>query len=130
MSVQIIRRDGKPEWAVIPYETYVKMVDEAEMLQCVREYDAAKAALESGDEELIPSEVVYAVMDGDNPIKVWREHRQMTGPQLAEAVGIDLLDLSEIETGQRVGTTETLTAIAGALRVSLDEIVGVPGSES
>jgi hypothetical protein len=35
--------------------------------------DSAKAALEHGEEELIPSEVVYVIMDGQNPIKVWSQ---------------------------------------------------------
>ena len=45
--------------------------EEAEMLQDVRDDDAAKTALESGEEELVPSEVVFALLDGENPIKVW-----------------------------------------------------------
>jgi hypothetical protein len=39
-------------------------VQRAEMLQDVQDYDAVKAALEHGEEELIPSEVVYAILDG------------------------------------------------------------------
>ena len=73
MTVQIIRQGKKPEWAVIPYDTYLELVEKAEMLQDVQDYDSAKAALERGDEELIPSAVVYAILDGENPIKVWRE---------------------------------------------------------
>ena len=61
MSVQVIERDGKPEWAVIPYEEYERLVEEAEMLQDVRAYDEAKKAIADG-EELIPSEVTYAVV--------------------------------------------------------------------
>lgn len=42
------------------------------MLEDIRDYDAIKAALERGEEELIPAEVVYAILDGVIPIKVWR----------------------------------------------------------
>jgi hypothetical protein len=49
----------------------------AEMLQDVRDYDAVKAALERGEEKLIPSDVVYAILDGENPVKVWRNYRGM-----------------------------------------------------
>ncbi|GAG48441.1 unnamed protein product, partial [marine sediment metagenome] len=72
MSVQVIERDGKPEWAVIPYEEYELLVKEAEMLQDVRAYDEAKKAIAEG-EELIPGEVTYAILDGGNPVRVWRE---------------------------------------------------------
>ena len=43
--------------------------ENTEMLQDVRDYDTVKAALERGEEELIPSEVVYALLDGANPVK-------------------------------------------------------------
>jgi DNA-binding XRE family transcriptional regulator len=126
MNVQIIERDGKPEWAVIPYELYLQLAEEAEMLQDIRDYDIAKALVERGEEELIPSEVVYAILDGENPIKVWREYRQLTQQQLAQAVGISTPYLSQIETSKRTGTTEVLTTIAKVLKVSLDEIVVLP----
>lgn len=130
MNVQIIERDGKPEWAVLPYEMYLELAEEAEMLQDIRDYDMAKGTVEKGEEELIPSEVVYAIMDGDNPIKVWREYRQLTQQQLAETVGISTPYLSQIETGKRTGTAEVLTAIAKVLKVSLDEIVALPEKSS
>lgn len=70
MSVQIIEKNGNPEWAVIPYEGYQRLVAEAEMLEDIRHYDEVKSALTNEEEELIPSEVTYAVLDGENPIRV------------------------------------------------------------
>lgn len=122
-KIQLIERNGKPEWAVLPYEEYLHLVEQAEMLEDIRDYDAAKAAIERGEEELIPSEVVFAILDGENPIKVWREFRGLTQQQLAETVGISKPYLSQIETGKRRGTTEVITVIANALNVSVDELV-------
>ena len=122
-NIQLIERDGKPEWAVLPYEEYLKLLEQAEMLEDIRDYDAAKAALENGEDELIPAEVVYAILDGENPIKVWREYRGLTQQQLADTAGISKPYLSQIETGKRKGATEILSAIAKALDVSLDEVV-------
>jgi DNA-binding XRE family transcriptional regulator len=122
-NIQLIERDGKPEWAVLPYEEYLKLLEQAEMLEDIRDYDAAKAELERGEDELIPSEVVYAILDGENPIKVWREYRGLTQQQLADAAGISKPYLSQIETGKRTGSMEILSAIAKALDVSLDEII-------
>ncbi|MBE7556616.1 MAG: helix-turn-helix transcriptional regulator [Anaerolineales bacterium] len=126
MNVQIIERDGKPEWAVIPYELYLQLAEEAEMLQDIGDYDAVRMKVERGEEELIPSDVVYAIMDGENPIKAWREYRQLTQQQLAQAVGISTPYLSQLERGKRTGTTEVLTAMAKVLKVSLDEIIVLP----
>ncbi|MDP1547892.1 MAG: helix-turn-helix domain-containing protein [Anaerolineales bacterium] len=121
-NIQLIERDGKPEWAVLPYEEYLKLLEQAEMLEDIRDYDAAKAELENGEDELIPSEVVEALLDGENPIKVWREYRELTQQQLADAAGISKPYLSQIETGKRKGTVDILSAIAKALNVSLDDL--------
>jgi DNA-binding XRE family transcriptional regulator len=114
MSVQVIEKDGKPEWAVIPYQEYERLVEEAEMLQDIRAYDEARKAIKEG-EELVPSQVTYAILDGENPIRVWREYRRLTQQQVAEAVGISVPYLSQIESGKRKGTVEVLSAIAKAL---------------
>lgn len=121
-NIQLIERDGKPEWAVLPYDEYLKLLEQAEMLEDIRDYDIAKAELENGEDELIPSEVVEALLDGENPIKVWREYRGLTQQQLADAVGISKPYLSQIETGKRKGTVDILSAIAKALNVSLDDL--------
>ena len=122
MSVQIIEKNGKPEWAVIPYEEYQRLVVEAEMLQDIQDYDAAKLALAEG-EELIPSEVTYALLDGANPLRVWREYRGLTQQQVATEAGISKSYLSQLESGQRKGSTEVLRALAQALKISLDDLV-------
>lgn len=122
-EIQIIERDGKPEWAVLPYEEYLQLIEQAELLEDIRDFDTISTAIERGEEELIPSEVVYAILDGENPIKVWREYRGLTQRQLADKVKISKPYLSQIETGKRTGTTEILSVIAKALDVSLDEVV-------
>jgi len=123
MSVQIIERNGKPEWAVIPYKAYLQLVEQVEALQDLRDYDSAKEALNRGEEELIPEEVVYALLDGKNPIKVWREYRGLSQSQLAKAAGISIAYLSQLETGRRKGSTEVLSALAKILELSLDDVV-------
>lgn len=122
-DIQIIERDGKPEWAVLPYEEYLQLIDQSELLEDIRDFDTINAAIDCREEELIPSEVVYAILDGENPIKVWREYRELTQQQLAETAGISKPYLSQIETGKRIGTAEILSAIAKALDVSLDEVI-------
>lgn len=54
-------------------------------------------------EELIPAEVTYAILDGANPVRVWREQRGLTQQQLADAAGISTPYLSQIESGKRTG---------------------------
>jgi DNA-binding XRE family transcriptional regulator len=122
MNVQIIRQGGKPEWAVIPYADYERLMASLEMLDDVRAYDEAKRLLEAG-EELIPSEITYAILDGANPVRVWREYRGRTQQQLAQAAGISVPYLSQIESGKRTGSADVLAALAKVLEISLDDIV-------
>jgi DNA-binding XRE family transcriptional regulator len=99
------------------------LLEKAEMLEDIGDYDLAKAALREGEDELIPAEIVYALLDGANPIRVWREYRGLTQRQVAQSAGISTAYLSQLETGKRAGTTDVLAAIARVLNVSLDDLV-------
>jgi len=123
MTVQIIKQDEQPEWAVIPYEIYLQLVDKAEMLQDIQDYDSAKAALQGGDEELIPAGVINAILDGENAIRVWRQYRGYSQVKLAGEAGISMPYLSQLESGKRKGSVEVLAEIARALKVPLETIV-------
>lgn len=122
MTVQLIKQGDEPEWAVIPYDAYLRLVEQAEMLQDIQDYDAAKAALARGDEELVPGELVDALLNDENPIKVWRTYRGMTRRQLAEQTGISVPYLAQLETNKRNGSLEILAAIARALNVTIEDL--------
>jgi DNA-binding XRE family transcriptional regulator len=122
MNIQVINKNGTPEWAVIPYKEYLRLVKEAEMLQDIRDYDSVLKVVELGEEELIPAEVAYAILDGENPIRVWRKYRGLSLQQLSQTAAISKPYLSQIETGKRVGTTEVRSAIAKALNLTLDDL--------
>ncbi len=124
MTVQVIKQGGKPEWAVVPYQQYLELLEKAEMLQDVQDYDSAKMALEEGKEELLPESFVNELLEGGaNPVKVWREYRGLTQKKLADAAGISVPYLSQLEAGKRRGSLEVYSAIATALSVALDDIV-------
>ncbi len=123
MSVQLIERNGQPEWAILPYDEYLRLVEQAELLEDIQDYDRIKSAVESGNEEVIPSEVVYALVGGENPVKVWREYRKLTRQQLAETTKISVPYLSQLETGKRKASTTVLVAIARILRVDVDDLI-------
>jgi DNA-binding XRE family transcriptional regulator len=101
----------------------MKKSRKGKMLQDVQDYDSAKAALERGEDELIPSEVVYAILDGENAIKVWREYRDLTQQEAAEKAGISVPYLSQLESSKRKGSLDVLSALAKVLNVSLEIIV-------
>jgi DNA-binding XRE family transcriptional regulator len=121
MTIQVIEKDGKPEWAVIPYEAYQRLLADSEMLEDIHDYDDAKQAVADG-EDLVPSEVTFAIIDGENPIRVWREHRNMTQEELASQVGITPAHLSEVETGKLEADDGLKAAIATALNLDVEDM--------
>ena len=124
MKPQIISKDGKPEYAVVPYNDYQKLLANAEMLVDLVAYDAAKRALASGEEELIPAAVVDRLLDGDNPIRVWRELRGLTSAQLATACGVSAAAISQLEAGKRQPSVALLKKLAAALCVGIEQLLG------
>jgi hypothetical protein len=51
MSVQVILKEGKPEYAVIPYELYERLVADAEMIEDIRNYDPVRPDLDQRNGE-------------------------------------------------------------------------------
>jgi DNA-binding XRE family transcriptional regulator len=123
MNVQVIEREGRPEWAILPYDEFLQLVEKAEMLQDINDYDQIIKAVEEGTEETVPAELAYILMEGENPIKAWREYRRLTQKQLADTVGISNPFLSQVEAGKRKASTKIMLRLAKALQVTLDDLV-------
>ena len=123
MSIQIIEKDGKPEWAVIPYDEYVKIQELIEDIEDKRDIEKYFKLIESGEEQTIPSEVTFAILQGVNPIRAWREYKQIKVKELAKRAGIAPSYLSQIETGKRNPTIDTLKALAEALAIDLEMLI-------
>ncbi len=80
-KVQIIEKDGKRLFAVIPYDEYERLRDAAELAE---DAELARKALER-DEERLPIELVDRLLTDENPVKVFRA--------VAKAVAVDLDDI-------------------------------------
>ncbi|MDK9721350.1 MAG: helix-turn-helix transcriptional regulator [Rhodospirillales bacterium] len=125
MKPQIITgKNGKPEFAVIPWAVWERVQPFTGSMSDEALFDAAKKR----PSERFPSEVVNALLNGASPMKVLRQYRKMTQAELASSAGIAKLYLSQIETGRRTGSVETLRALAKALKVDLDMIAPVEGA--
>jgi len=130
MKPQIITKDGKPEYAVIPYQEYRRLMEDAEMLADVRSFDAARKAYDAGVEEAIPSEVVDRLLDGDHPVRVWREYRSVSAAELAKACGVSAAAVSQIESGKRKSSIVLLQKMARHLKVDLATLLAAEEESS
>lgn len=126
MDAQTIVTPAGERLVVLTEAEYARLVDAAEDASDRQAVAAFRRDLAAGDEELIPSDVVDRLLEGESRIKVWREHRGQTAAALAEAAGITQPFLSQLETGKRAGTLETLQSIAAALGVSIQELATPP----
>ncbi|MCC5812452.1 MAG: helix-turn-helix transcriptional regulator [Ectothiorhodospiraceae bacterium] len=121
MTVQIIEKDGRPEWAVIPYEEYCAMLDALEERADAAAATEALRALREGRDEAVPAAIGRRLLD-ENPYRVWREYRERTLQEIADAAGISKAYLSQIETGKREPSAAVRRDIAAALAVTPDEL--------
>jgi ribosome-binding protein aMBF1 (putative translation factor) len=96
--------------AVIPYGEYERLMEASESLEDVHNYDSVKKAIGSGSEELVPSDVADQLLNGENPVRVWRKHRGLSVSDLAAACGITPAAVSQIESGKRSPSIERLEA--------------------
>lgn len=110
------------EMVTIPREEYDRLRAAAEDLADLQTYDRARAALTAGEDELIPAEHVNRLMNGESPLRVYRDLRRLTQAALAEKAGVNRVTIAEIETGRKHGSVATLRALAGALGVALDDL--------
>jgi DNA-binding XRE family transcriptional regulator len=118
MSAQIIEKDGVPEFAVLPYAEYERLLAIAE-----DKMDAADVlAYREAREESFPESLVDALVNGDHPIKAYRNYRQLTQQELAERIGKSKPYIAKLEAGERTGTIDVLARIAEVLEVDLDQL--------
>ena len=85
-------------------------------------YDAAKQRLAAGRDEFIPAEFAERILDGESPVRVWREFRGISVRELAARATISAAYLSQIEGGSRNGSLATMKALAAALSLELDDL--------
>ncbi|WP_296250181.1 helix-turn-helix domain-containing protein [Pseudomonas sp. UBA4194] len=108
MDIQVISRDGQPEYAVVPWERYQQLLKAAGVAQ------APAATLEAA-----PTEAGSAELPHFAALRDLREDKGLAIDKLARAVGISPSYLSMIESGEREPDA--------AIRRSLAWELGVPG---
>ncbi|PST21720.1 XRE family transcriptional regulator [Mesorhizobium plurifarium] len=122
MALQFITTPAGERMVVLPEAEFNRIAEAAEDAADRAAVERFSARLARGEEELIPAEFVNRMLDGENKIKVWREYRKLSLRDLAATVDISPAYLSQIESGKRDGTFETMKKIAAALRITVDDL--------
>lgn len=120
---QIIRTPAGEELVVLPRAEYEALLEraahEAEDADDIAIYDARKAELTSVG-SVMPPEVSAAILRGDSRLKAIRKWRDETQRHLESVTGIGQGYLSDLESGRRAGSPETIAKLAKALDVPVD----------
>ena len=119
---QIIRTPGGEELVVLPraeYEALIERADHDEDADDVAIYDARKAELAAGG-AVLPPQVSAAMLRGESRLKAIRGWRDVTQQHLSIQTGIGQGYLSDLESGRRAGTPETIAKLAQELDVPVE----------
>ncbi len=122
--VQVIEKDGQPEYAVLPIELYHRLLELAEDAEDIRAADDAMSELASGGDELIPADVAHKLLqDEEQRLRIWREYRGLTQKELETRSGVQQGYIAQIESGKKTGGIDTLKKLAAALRINIDDLI-------
>jgi mRNA-degrading endonuclease RelE of RelBE toxin-antitoxin system/DNA-binding XRE family transcriptional regulator len=121
MRVETITRKGR-EFALVPVQKLEELIKDAEMLADVKAYDAAKARIEGGEDELIPLEITERRLKGESALRIWREYRKLTQERLAKKSKVSRALIAAIETKRKAGSVSTWKRLGAALEVSWEQL--------
>ena len=121
MTVQIIDIAGQ-KMAILPEAEYRQLAEMAEDAADIQAAIRAEARAKAG-EEYVPAELVSRLVDGEPPLRVWREYRGLSQQALGEKVGLSKMTISGLETGKRDTSSRNWRLLADALTVDIDDLI-------
>ena len=111
------------EMVTIPKDEYLRLKALEEDFVDLQSVSEILQRLEGGEEELIPAAIVDQLLEGEQPLTVWRQHRGLTQAELARRSGVNRVQIIDIESGRKTGSVETLRKLALALGIDIDDLV-------
>ena len=121
MNIQIIEHNGTPEYAIVPFDEWEKIISRMEELEDILDARNISAAIAEG-EETFPDDFVKRLSSGECPIKVWREYRKLTLAKLAKACGVSIPAISQIENDKRTPSVDLLVKLSKALCCEMEDL--------
>lgn len=106
INYQIIKQNGEPAFAVIPYKDFMRFIKPAKGTT-------------------IPHEVVRANVVNNVPLlRAWREYLGLTQASVAKRAGITQAALSQLESSDAKPRKSTLEKLAQALDLKIEQLKG------
>ena len=107
------------------YEALIEAAEDAEDLAHLAAQEERERILgvEAARRDHLPGELVARMLEGEHPVRLWREQRGLTLSDLAARAGIAVSYLSEIESGRKPGSSRAFRKLAKALDLGVDDLV-------
>ena len=87
-----------------------------------RRHEERKGKLAARRDYLTANEA-RRLLEGESPVKVWREKRGRSQRELAAAAGVAAGNLADIETRRKPGSVLAVAKLAKALQVSIEDLL-------
>lgn len=113
---------GVPAFVVIPYARFRAIAPEAAEAALSDEALFDRAVVEADGGAAVPHDVMVRLVDGENPLKVYREWRGLTQADLAAKIGVSEGYVSQVERGSRTLSRKAVAAAAAALGITPDDL--------
>jgi DNA-binding XRE family transcriptional regulator len=108
---------------IMPAAEYDRLIEAAEDLRDSEIVARSRREIANGEVELLTSAEMKELLAAKTPLAFWRKKRGLTQAALAKETGVAQGFLSEIEAGQKPGTTATLKKIADVPRIAIDDLI-------
>ncbi len=116
INYQVITSRGKPRFAVVEYQTFLKMLEQVEGQK--KERSTVKRTRRR--KEPTASELTQLMRI--SPIKGWRLFRNLTQSELADMTGLKQTHVSLMEAKKIMPRENTLKKLAEALNCDVDDL--------
>ena len=94
-------------------------------MAALAEHDAEELRVgrDTARRDYLTADETERLLDGENPVRLWREKRGLSQRALARAARMQPGYLAEIETGRKPGSADALNRLSTALRVPMQDLM-------
>ena len=126
MTAQFVEIAGT-QMVLLSREEFTHLLEAADHYADIVAAVDAQTRKQAG-EEYFPAELVGQLLDGENPLKIWRKYRNLTLDALAASVGRQGSFISKLEKGRAQGGIKLWQDLARVLEVDLEDLLPKTGA--
>ncbi len=105
IDYQIIEQNGKPAFAVMPYDDFIALLNE------------------QGEDIYLPDDIVRMnILEGMPLPRAWREYKGLTQAQVATKLGISQPAMAQMERPDANLRIKTLNKLADVLGITVEQL--------